>query len=681
MKRIYLCIILLNLCMGLAAQEEKPAETIERIIADIFEQYTAETEQSIDYESFYNDLMELAQNPIAINTATKEELEKMPFLSALQVENILFYLYKFGQMHSIYELQLVDGLDMTDVRRMLPFVTLGDAAAKENKLNLKNVLKYGKNDVFLRLDRDLEKKTGYETNDAGEKPYLGSSLYNSIKYKFRYKDRLALGVTLEKDAGEPFWTKKNKGYDFYSFHAQINNTGLFKTIVLGDYSASFGQGLVFGSGFSVGKSSYVLNVAQRTTGLKKYSSTDEINFFRGAGATFKYKKLDITAFYSAKKIDGDTAAGAFASVYRTGLHRTANELEKKHTVWQQSAGFNAGYMEKNLQIGFTAAYLKLDHKLEPDSALYNYFYFRGNRQFSLGFNYRFRWNKFYFFGETASTGSKSVATINGCTFAPVSRVNLLMLFRYYSPSYDAYFSRAFSEGSRVGNQRALYLATEVRPIKRWKISAYADNYKFLWPRYGTDIPSVGKDYLVLLEYAPRRDISMQWRIKTEKQQQNVSGSTTPLTSVTTAEKSSARYQLSYSIGSFSFRNVIEGNMAREGLHPYSYGIMALQDLSYTFRTIPLKVDVRYHFFDAAVYDNRLYAYEKDILYAFSIPAFYGVGARYYLNMSYEINKQLTVWMKIAQTTYSDDREITGTGTEQIRGNRSTDVRFLIKWEF
>jgi len=321
----------------------------EQTIADIFEQYAAENDETPDYETFYTDLMECAANPINLNKTTQEELKRLPFLSGIQVENILAYVYLNGPLRTIYELQLVEGLDMTDIRRMIPFVVVGEAVDNSSEIYWNDILKYGKNELYIRLDKGLETKEGYrflpeedvnapQTNSGN---YLGNELYNSVKYRFHYKDRIEAGVNAEKDAGEQFWGKVHKGYDFYSFHAQLNNFGRFKTIVLGDFRANFGQGLVLHPEFSMGKTSYVLNVTPRNSGLRKYSSSDESNFFRGGGATVQWGKFDLSAFYSNRMIDGDTVNGTFSSIINTGYHRTLDELSKRHTVNQQIIGGNA----------------------------------------------------------------------------------------------------------------------------------------------------------------------------------------------------------------------------------------------------------------------------------------------------------------------------------------------------
>ena len=687
MKRLFLPIIFVLISLNMLVAQDVTVTT-EQLIADIFEQFTAETEETIDYESFYDDLLFCAQNPINLNNTNREELKRLQFLSDTQVENILSYVYSSGGMKTIYELQLIDGLDMTDIRRLLSFVKLVDAVNSKSRIYWKEVTKYGKNELFFRMDKGLETKEGYrflpeeDVNSTSAKQlYLGNSLYNSVKYRFHFKDRIQVGFTGEKDAGEPFWGNGNKGFDFNSIYAQLNNLGKFKTIVLGDFRANFGQGLVLHPEFGMGKSSYVLNVTPRTSGLKKYSSTDEYNFFRGAGATLKLGKIDFTAFYSNKNVDADTVNGTFTTVIKTGYHRTPDEMAQKHTVNQQIIGSNLTYTNMNLQVGITAVHTELNNRLVPDKSVYNYFYFSGNRQTTGGIFYRYRLNKLNLFGETAMADNGAIATLNGCYFSPASQVNLVVLHRYYSPEYDTFYASSFSETSRINNESGLYLGAEVRPFRKWKFSVYADSYRFAWPKFGIDAPSVGNDYLFQADFAPKRNLSMYWRVRFDEKQANLTVNNAVMPLLVPKRKASIRYQLVYNYECFSFKNVLEGNLVRKGDSVWTYGVIASQDVSYEFSKIPLRVDFRYQFFDAVNYDNRLYSYEKDVLYAFSIPMYLGVGSRYYLNLQYDLNRHISLWLKMAQTVYTDDRESLSSGNETISGNRKTDVRFLLKWEF
>lgn len=689
LKKIFIAFL-----MGMAAwtahAQESAGRTVEQIIADIYEQVSENSDTEIDFTSFYEDMIYYSENPINLNKTTKEELEKLQFLSDIQVDNILHYLYRYAPLNTIYEMQLIDGLDMTDIRMLLPFVMLGEAGARKETLRLKDVFKYGKNELYLRLDRGLETKEGYrfipeEEQQAEEKnarKYVGDPFYNHIKYRFRYRDRIAFGVTAEKDAGEQFWGDHNKGYDFYSAHVELKNFGKLKTLVLGDYRANFGQGLVLRTDFSMGKSSYVMQVNPRSSGLKKYTSTDEYNFFRGAGATVSLGNLDITGFYSNKLIDGDTIGGQFASVKIDGLHRTINDLNRKRNVSQQVIGGNVTYTYSWLQVGATALYNSFDHSLEPRPANYNKFYFRGKEQTVGSVNYRVRAGKLNIFGETALSDREGAwATINGLNFSPISRVGLVALHRYFSKEYDTFFATTFSESSRVNNETGFYIGTEVRPIKYWKVSAYIDSYRFPWMKFGIDEPSIGKDYLVQVDYAPKRNVNMYWRFKFEEKMRNYSDTVTTMPLVLPQQKWAARYLLNYSFGRFSFKNQLDVNSFYDEVNPVSYGYSALQDVSYEFVRVPLRIDLRFYIFDAMNYENRLYTYEKDVLYAFSVPMNYGMGSRYYVNLRYELNQNISFWLKLAQTVYADERATISSSNEEIQGNRKTDLRFLMRLKF
>lgn len=83
---------------------------------------------------------------------------------------------------------------------------------------------------------------------------MGPAVYHSLKYDFRYGDYLQMGIVGEKDAGEPLFALQNKkGYDYYSFYCLLKTSGRLKSLALGNYKLSFGQGLVLSTDFRLGK--------------------------------------------------------------------------------------------------------------------------------------------------------------------------------------------------------------------------------------------------------------------------------------------------------------------------------------------------------------------------------------------------------------------------------------------
>ena len=180
------------------------------------------------------------QEPVNLNAATREQLRQFPFLSDIQIEHLLAYIYIHGQMETIYELQLVEDMDKQTIQYLLPFVyikAINNEPVFRWKTMLKSAGKYGKNELLTRFDIPFYKRKGYEQT------YLGPSVYNSVKYSFRYSDRLYAGVVAEKDAGEPFGALHNRyGYDYYSFYLLLKDCGrlkAFTTLIQLSYEGEF----------------------------------------------------------------------------------------------------------------------------------------------------------------------------------------------------------------------------------------------------------------------------------------------------------------------------------------------------------------------------------------------------------------------------------------------------------
>ncbi|GAT63320.1 helix-hairpin-helix domain-containing protein [Paludibacter jiangxiensis] len=687
MRRVlFVMFFIYMLCFGFVLAQDKPENTA-AVIERIYEQMTSDGEADVDLTTLEDDLNYFARNPININNTNKEELEKLQFLSDKQIENFLYYMYRQKRMQTIYELQLVDGFDMFLIRNLLPFVYLGDSEGKKGRReSLSKMLRDGINELYIRSERTLEKKSGYENTmdnagaEATDKRYLGGPEYLSLKYSFRYKDKIDAGLIGETDAGEQVWGQYHKGFDFYSGYLQLANFGKLKTLVVGNFRANFGMGLVIHPELNFGKSTDIMNVLPRNSGLRKSSSVDEYNFLRGTGVTLRFGKAEVSGFYSYRFIDGDSAGNTFSSIKTDGLHRTLSDLNRKNVISMQVFGGNVNYRFSNANLGITVTDTRLGRDFQPDLKPYNVFYFRGNHQLAAGLNYRFKWNKFTFFGEEATQSAGGYAILNGFTVCPVSTVSFVVLYRLYSKQYDVLLSNAFAEGSKVNNEEGFYLGFEVHPVKRWKITGYMDVYSFPWLRYLVSRPSDGYDAMLEADFLLNKKVEMLWRIRYEQKEKNQTGSeTADFTDKYT--KASLRYKLLFSPNERCvLKSTIETNSASGRDSELAFGFLFAQELSCSFRKLPLSFDVRYELFDAVNYENRIYSYERDILYAYSVPMLYGRGSRWYLNCRWQVSKNISLWMKVAESLYADRSEV-GDGLEKIVGNHKTDVRAMIRFRF
>jgi hypothetical protein len=186
---------------------------------------------------------------------------------------------------------------------------------------------------------------------------------------------------------------------------------------------------------------------------------------------------------------------------------------------------------------------------------------------------------------------------------------------------------------------------------------------------------------VQADFSPKRNVNMYWRLKYEQKYKNYTDTIATMAVVLPQSRWQLRYQLNYTFGAFDFRNQIDVNAFKNEEMKSKYGFSIFQDVNYTFDKIPLVLNGRLQLFDASNFENRIYVYEKDVLYAFSIPMNYGIGTRYYVNLKYEASRNVAIWLKFAQTIYADDRTEISSGNEMIQGNRKTDARILLQLKF
>jgi hypothetical protein len=101
--------------------------------------------------------------------------------------------------------------------------------------------------------------------------------------------------------------------------------------------------------------------------------------------------------------------------------------------------------------------------------------------------------------------------------------------------------------------------------------------------------------------------------------------------ITRSFKVSARYSI---YNNLTFGTQIDYKIANPS---GSRGMLLFQEISYYFRKVPVTVWARFCPFYTDDWDSRIYVYENDLLYSFSIPALYGKGSRSYIMAKWKIS--------------------------------------------
>lgn len=662
-----------------ACSAQNPSENLmEEVLEDL--SVNNDINNSVNSLNWENELEELSnrlQEPVNLNSATREQLEQFPFLSDIQIEHLLAYIYIHGQMETIYELQLVEELDRQTIQYLLPFVcikAINNEPAFRWKTMLKDAGRYGKNEVLTRLDIPFYKRKGYEHT------YLGPSVYNSVKYTFRYRDQLYAGGVAEKDAGEPFAALHNRyGYDYYSFYLLLQNCGRLKSLAVGNYRLSFGQGLVMSTDYLMGKTIYASSFNNRSTGIKRHSSTDEYNYFRGVATTVALtKRLSVSAFYSHRNMDGVVTDGEITSVYKTGLHRSRKEADKKNLLTSQLTGGNVSYQQNHIRLGITGVYYVFNRPYEPELTGYSKYNIHGNHFYNLGIDYAYRWRRFSFQGETA-IGKQGWASLNRLQYSPVQDIQFMLIHRFYSYDYWAMYAHSFGEGSTVQNEQGYYVGLETTPFSHWRFFVSFDLFSFPWKKYRINKPSRGTDGLIQATFTPRTNLSMYLKYRYKQKERDLTGSKGTLTLPIFHHQ--LRYRLNYSLNDvFSSRTTLDYNHFHSQDRAATKGYQVTQMISSQLPWTRLFADVQGSYFCTDDYDSRVYVSEKGLLYTFYIPSFQGRGFRCAVRLRYELNKHWLFITKFGETIYLNRNEI-GSGNDLIYGNKKADIQMQLRIKF
>lgn len=662
-----------------ACSAQNPSENLmEEVLEDL--SVNNDINNSVNSLNWENELEELSnrlQEPVNLNSATREQLEQFPFLSDIQIEHLLAYIYIHGQMETIYELQLVEELDRQTIQYLLPFVcikAINNEPAFRWKTMLKDAGRYGKNEVLTRLDIPFYKRKGYEHT------YLGPSVYNSVKYTFRYRDQLYAGGVAEKDAGEPFAALHNRyGYDYYSFYLLLQNCGRLKLLAVGNYRLSFGQGLVMSTDYLMGKTIYASSFNNRSTGIKRHSSTDEYNYFRGVATTVALtKRLSVSAFYSHRNMDGVVTDGEITSVYKTGLHRSRKEADKKNLLTSQLTGGNVSYQQNHIRLGITGVYYVFNRPYEPKLTGYSKYNIHGNHFYNLGIDYAYRWRRFSFQGETA-IGKQGWASLNRLQYSPVQDIQFMLIHRFYSYDYWAMYAHSFGEGSTVQNEQGYYVGLETTPFSHWRFFVSFDLFSFPWKKYRINKPSRGTDGLIQATFTPRTNLSMYLKYRYKQKERDLTGSKGTLTLPIFHHQ--LRYRLNYSLNDvFSSRTTLDYNHFHSQDRAATKGYQVTQMISSQLPWTRLFADVQGSYFCTDDYDSRVYVSEKGLLYTFYTPSFQGRGFRCAVRLRYELNKHWLFITKFGETIYLNRNEI-GSGNDLIYGNKKADIQMQLRIKF
>ena len=620
MKRYITILFLILLSSNAFSQEINLSERI----TSIAEELAADEEDPEAISIFTDKLNELAENPVKINSAREEEISRLFFLSDFQAKALSDYAYSSGQIVSVYELANIPGFDRETVEMIIPFITLqfklkndSDSARWRNSIISNFSVRSGNNDSS----------------------FLGSNWRILTRYKFT-AGGFSGGFTLEKDPGERLFTGVPPLPDFLSAHIAYSGNGVIKRIIIGDYSARFGQGTNINTGMRKGISLISPGYMSASDEIKPYTSTDENKFFRGVAAEFSIKDLDLSMFFSKNYSDAtitsssDSSGYYIENFYTAGVHNTPSLLQKKDLVYKLTSGIAVSYNFNNFRIGLVWSDTRLSLPLEMsgnDPEIINDFTGNRNTLYTLYYNSFIK--KILLYGEISAASNKKYAFVQGFSFRPSDRLTIGFILKNYNPGFTTFYGQGTGSGSKTTNEKGFMGSFSFEAARHLFISGGCDIQYFPWLKYRSSAPSMGIRKEIRARYlASERvtfDASYNYRLSMVD---NGETHGIPIQDEVIARslKLSSRYSVHEKL---TLGTRIDYKVANPGR---SRGFSLFQEINYSFRHLPVTIWARYCIFNTNDWYSRIYTYENDLLYSYSVPALYGEGSRSYIMVKWKI---------------------------------------------
>ena len=626
------------------------------------------SESDLVPETILNAFDESGRPPLDLNSASPEEFESSGLFTPFQLYNLLNYREKYGELYSIHELSVLPGFHPSKILEIEPFICLEHSHIHNGKKRPKHMLLMDVGSTFPRSKAYI-KDAGSENKAA----YAGSPLLTCIRIRSQAGKTLSMGLTYEKDAGEPFlYVNKPQ---FISAYLSYKGEGIIRHIVIGNFQLNQGLGLVNGAGFIHQPGNFVVN-RQSLSRIKPYASKTEALFNEGIACQLGQKKIQLLIWVSHRRISlspkaltENPDADHWLEYQRSsGLYRTPGELEGRDLALRVHTGIQTVYRDRHLAVGLlsSAEWLYPSRKalefLEkaPVPKLYQKASLHANWQKKRG----------QFFGELSSAGYNSMACLLGSIYYFNDFIWGSMLVHHYGSGYQGTLPSSYGSGSNITNEQGVAFHLHAETGKYITARLSGELFRYPSPRYRTAVPSRGQRLDLCLQDPGNKVLQWKARVVSKIWQLTPAVGTARLRPLNDYRTTRLDGQLAYNyedLFKWQTRLVISYYSQTQEEIP---GYAAVQQLKLR-KSRNLQLTAQFVLFSVSDWENRIYLYEPGLYYSFNFPGFYGSGQKTTILITLRPLRQLSISTKISIIEYRN-KEVIGSGNDQINGNK--------KWE-
>ncbi len=600
-------------------------------------------EDSYISEELMEELHELTNTKPNLNDLSYDVAVRILHLSDYQYYQLQLYIENYGQLASIYELDAINGFSPSDRERISALAKV--IMTTERQPFFKNFFKKSKQTLLVRYGQILEHQAGYDTSRATH--YAGDPSHVCFKYDFSTQNKFFIKLSGEKDAGEQFFRGKQKyGFDFYSGSISIKDIGILKNAVIGDYRINFGQGLVLGTSLLSGKGSGPDDIRRFSTGIRAIAPTNESDFLRGGAVTLGKSHWSGTLFGGRTFGSTNNTFGGDLS-YRRALFKIGIRFACYTSTDTSSQNFADKVRRSLIPIGW-----------------------------NIGTDYQVIVRKHLLWGELAFNENGHLGILQSALINLSPILKLATVFRFYDKDYSSPLGHAFGTKSGNSGEVGLYLTTALIASRNLEIMFYADYYRLTWLSYRTDAPVVGMDAGLSAQYNISRYSKLLCKYSFRSKSQNANNNDY-YKEIAETQRHKIRIQWHNTPYDFlTLKTEIDGQLNHDiSTGKNKWGVLLYQDAAFEMKRIGLSIHSRVAYFDTDSYDERQYAYEDDVYYAFTIGSYYYKGVRGYLVLRYKY-RFFSLWLRLSQTYYIDRQKISS-GLSEIDKPHKTELKLQL----
>lgn len=600
-------------------------------IGEMLEQLQ-ESESGSSVEELVQWYETLLLKPLDINSASRSQLEELQVLSLFQIESLLDYREEYGGLLSYAELEAVDGFSRELVAALKPFITLGGEGEGTSS----------------RTFSQLRSRVKWKSSQEG--------IYQYARY-LGGTGGFSYGLTLESDAQEGLLP------DFVSAHLQYD-AGRFK-LLLGDFSASYGQGLAMDKSFSMSALGSPASTLKRRNDFRGYTSTGENDAYRGVALSADTgERGRLQAFFSAAQLDATVTDSTYSSLPTTGYHRTDFQKTQKNALREYSGCVNYTFETSGLQLSLTLAAYGYDKKNARRVQEYNRWQMYDGMYGNLALSALYSTGHCRLYGEAAIDLKGTPAALAGMVWSPGYSFEAAVQLRYYPKEYIANHAGAYSSLSSVSNQYGVLANILARPADGFTITAMCDAAYHPHVRYRIDSPSFVTNIKARAEYAADSwSVYLQDNYTFKDYEDSHRHAMKMLVSISPSERLSVscrgdcvlRFAGAESGGIYGYR-LERGLGASLRLDWRAADRLSLWGCGTCF--------------DSQSSATRIYAYEKDLPQSFSVVSYGGRGITASLLASFGVFSGFKLTLKAAFTHFAEY------GKDNV-----LEVRGQVDWEF